>query len=110
MPKVIQNLELLKKLQPYIKKSEYSIFLDKDTWNYIPIDSVGIIWDSEYICKTLTKEETMDFMSEIWMWQIYANLIVAFSYTYWDMEDIELIEKILNYLINNNLMEEWKQN
>ena len=138
MPKVIQDLSLLKKLEPYITQdTEYICCVDwEDNYEYswhttriVKSDTENIeiynwwdkcqSWTDFY--KTLTTEEAIELLPKyidnqklmfeaMWSWWVIRYLTYSIDVANLNKEAwktlLEAIEKMLNYLINNNLMEE----
>lgn len=120
MPKVIQNLELLKKLQPYIKGDTeyYRSMHNSNTIEYKEIkenDLFEFVWVE--IFKTLTTEEIIELLPEYthlrqirwWEWLCDNKRLSIKNKNIWWKTPLEALEKMLNYLINNNLMEVWEK-
>lgn len=117
--KVIENIELLKKLQPLLEGididreicSEWdNIFSSRNVWK---IDKRDDDWKKRY--KTPNLEETIEF---IWKWMSHVSLIYPNAWIWtihqhvWDEVFewetlIEAFSKFLEYLIDNNLL--WNQ-
>ena len=81
MPKVITDIKLLKALQPILEwlETEYSYYID---WvsKFASENSYWeiITYDEKY--KTLTYDEMNSFVADLWIWEMYANLIILFLY------------------------------
>lgn len=112
MTKVIEKLELLKKLAPYLKDRETLCFMYKNpNWEYTSaLAPWNMSWEEDY--KTLTLEEAIELiwkqMCQIsliypnaWEWKLYSdNLWEEFE---WETL-MEAFSKFLEYLIDNNLL------
>lgn len=135
MTKVIENIDLLKKLQPYLEDMEaeyvyFNIFEDDlILWTY------GLYWSDYIQYKTLTLEEAINFLwlHKIVFTHIYIptlenihtitdvwyieNNVLSDKFVYWDEEEwyfnmsfgwkilLKVIEELLEYLDDNNLLE-----
>lgn len=116
--KVIENIELLKKLTPVLEdiETEYIIFLQKDEepiisrCNYYDLSKSLLEW--EILLKTLTTDE---LFSVIWKWICHFEMPypnawqLNWGLVIWDesidAEDLnEYFVKCLEYLIDNNLL------
>lgn len=96
MTKVIENIELLDKLQPYLWETESTISVSLWTVNL----------------KTLTLEDAIDLLP-IWYifnksstWYTFHNLGVGWNQVFSWKTKLEPIEKMLEYLIDNNLLKD----
>lgn len=121
MPKVIEDIELLKKLTPYIWETEYVI---DDMWDVVLLSSVIMEWpdrNTDWYEKTLTLEEAIELLpSMIWRYSLYLSTETVEYYNYsWDFTPallvyfkwktlLEAIEKMLEYLLDNDLL--WNKN
>lgn len=131
MTKVIENLGLLRKLEPYLeyRENEYICCIDwEDNWQYSwhttrivksNIENIEIYdwWDKcqsgTDFYKTLTLEEAMDLlpiythMRQIrgWEWLTDNKAIWIKDKNIWGKTKLQAIEKMLHYLIDNNLLE-----
>ena len=104
-------------------KSNYLYYQHNETWNYEIVDRYEIIWDRTYICKTLTLEEAIEFLPcsikwfvlhikknypcRAWEYFIYYEDINGQLLWYkflGEKTPIEAIEKMLDYLLDNNLL------
>jgi len=119
---VIQNIELLKKLQPYIKDMETEYITN---WILVEENNFTDEWIEEnWYYKTLTLEEVINFLpSNIkikWdKFNLRIDKYLKYSVSYFNeylkyynnIEEwktlLEAIEKMLEYLINNNFLELW---
>jgi hypothetical protein len=136
MTKVIENLELLKKLQPYLWETEYKITqYYKSDWSpsyhfkktiHKSNENIYTTAFSSKSFKTLTLEEAYDKLPRLLLNEdhFYTPTIApAINKTYisYDHIDLELdsltgsiewrtllqaIEKMLEYLIDNNLLKD----
>ena len=135
MPKVIQDLELLRKLEPYIKgETEYIMFYSHNHFRK-PIlpwcahktgSTLFETWYWSTTLKTLNTEEAFELLPHViyskdigyslrldkrreFTYIHYYNWVLKKSYNQdvlkWDTL-LQALEKMLNYLINNNLMED----
>lgn len=98
MTKVIENIELLEKLQPYLWETEKSISVSLWTVNL----------------KTLTLEEAMDLLPIYtrirqirgWEWLTDNKALWIKDKNIWGKTKLQAIEKMLEYLIDNNLLKD----
>ena len=126
--KVIENIELLKKLQPYLEDVEYMIFLDN--WEPSLFEEMPAIYKDRFI-KTLTLEEAIELLPSYIYWDNWQKLNIYYKKE--DEEEVEYIcylkefkdlrayeffksktllqaiEKMLEYLIDNDLLWLWNQ-
>lgn len=115
MTKVIENIELLKKLQPHLWKTEYYIDIKtKSVEKYFFNDT---FYPKDL--KTLTLEEAIELIHknkislEITTWTIDEKNKLIYSINT-NIENkkflwyklIEQIEKMIEYLIDNNLLKD----
>ncbi len=123
MTKVI-NLELSKRLQEVLKEEEpeYAIDNEWNIWELIYAQSEHDEFWEDWYFKTLTLEEAIEFLPK---WIDGNKLIIEVLWSGWvikyssddidkwclckvaDFTLLEAIEKILTYLLDNNLIEQW---
>lgn len=127
--KTIKNIELLKKLQPYIKGD--TEFVDWDTY-----PNEKILWkektyeqSDQLPLKTLTTDEAIEIIAKQTEWFILTykkSRIIKFSFTYTFMEKLkdwsiwrclaswdtllDAVIEMLEYLLDNNLLWQTKIN
>lgn len=106
--KVIENIELLKKLAPYLEDMETEYVVHKMSWEIILYDSCWVC-DESYL-KLLTLEEAIELLpynnciTKIWYW--YRVEDMSAHEELWKTL-LEAIEKMLEYLLDNDLL--WKK-
>lgn len=115
MTKVIENIELLKKLAPYIDGwgTDYNMMYHKDTdWQVVRRECY---LTSQWL-KTLTLEEAIELFPECiaedyHIFRMSDNSWWWIKFSFWDIfiwkTLLEAVEKMLEYLIDNDLL--WKQ-
>jgi len=111
------SLELSKKLAPYLEWVETEYIWVHIQWCDSIIKSDNWLDEYKYICKTLTLEEAIEFLWNInirweqlwiykksnWNWIIYY----WFGNVYEWETLLEAVEKMLEYLLTENLL--WEQ-
>lgn len=125
MTRVIENIELLKKLQPYLEyvETEYwFVLVNKEVDNYKLERTDRYVFPNKNIdLKTLTLEEAIELLPEElyikWIQHIFT--VTKWDWFYWVNYDedgfwafetiqektlLEAIEKMLEYLIDNDLL------
>jgi len=122
--KVIENIELLKRLQPVLKdvETEYYFTKNKILWEYF-VNSISQELQYDIDLKTLTFEEILDLFQHFRLYQ-YSFILRQYSWkVYWDrcmeitltnfVEPTEKFDwetrvdaggKMLEYLLDNNLL------
>ncbi len=114
------NLELSKRLTPYLEEVETEyVWYDTIEWEDIFLERKWLYWRDYIYCKTLTLEEAIEFIIKKWFiiwfeeWNIMllnwvASNELAITEEFYHKDNINWVEKILEYLIDNNLL--WKKN
>jgi len=120
------NLELSKKLAPYLKEVDTEYIWVDIQWCIDIIKTNNWLDEFDYICKTFTLEEAIEFLpktvkdwyiywlqinwkSNLEYWIRYNNYAIRkFIYSQRWKTLLEAIEKMLEYLLDNNLL--WKKN
>lgn len=118
--KVIENLELLKKLAPYLEDMlETEMYMVNSKWECNPYNSVMQSNLSWYI-KTIWLEESIELLPDSIYQEPYCYWLEIYKYKtgydvgYLDGTDslnfieektlLKAVEKMLHYLIDNNLL------
>ena len=111
--KTIENIELLRKLQPILKElgveTEYEIVDDGCTEPYpMREEDIYFRWEEDFtFLKTLTLEEAIELLPDYIVIDIRPNEIWVHSTKYWYTSTskwetpLQAIEKMLEYLIDN---------
>lgn len=108
--KVIENIELLKKLTPYLEDVETEYMITDTVSNIVDKTSmVKKLSNTERYLKTLTLEEAKEFIIEKvdMRWRAYIeNELSRYVYDLFSVIEIFDIkmEKMLEYLIDNDLL------